>query len=268
MWLAVLALLSFRAGAQPGTGKPEAVQAGERSFQQLCSGCHGVRGEGGQGEGQGPNLVNSWEVRRASDARLAGSIRNGVPGTAMPPFSLPAERIAELASFVRSLNSPAINVPIQGNPNSGEAIFTGKGGCLNCHMLNGRGGYLGPDLSDAGVTKRVDELRRAILNPIPKAGNGYRPVLLDTGSGSVKGIVRPFSNWSMQVLDENGRLHLLNGRDLKKATLQSKSWMPDDYGRRLTTEDLNNLIAFLSRQTVRPPSRSGVDPTVVSPGAI
>src|SRR6516164_8411957 len=65
---------------------PAAIQAGERRFSQLCTSCHGRNGEGGQGEGKGPNLMNSWEVRRAKDQQLFDSVKNGVKSTAMPPF--------------------------------------------------------------------------------------------------------------------------------------------------------------------------------------
>jgi cytochrome c oxidase cbb3-type subunit 3 len=191
-----LSLLASRGAAQAGARRPvsvnplaqnkAAVDAGDRRFKQLCGGCHGSRGEGGQGEGQGPNLATSWEVRRASDGQLAEIIRKGVPRTAMPPFVLPDEQILELVAFVRSLNAPAMTVPVPGDPTAGEAIFAGKGGCAHCHMLNGRGGYLGPDLSDVGATQRLDELRNAVLKPSLRARDGYRPVMLQTASnGSV-----------------------------------------------------------------------------------
>src|SRR5947209_9703520 len=176
-----------------------AVEAGERRFGQLCSSCHGPRGEGGQGEGNGPNLVTSWEVRRASDVRLNNFIRGGIPGTAMPAFNLPNDQITELAAFVRSLNAPAASTPVLGDVDAGKAIFTGKGGCVNCHMLQGHGGYLGPDLSNVGATLRLDELRKAILRRGALATAGYRPVVLQVpGHGTLKGIVRHESRWSMQ----------------------------------------------------------------------
>jgi hypothetical protein len=59
----------------------------------------------------------------------------------------------------------------------------------------------------------------------------------------------------MQILDENGNLHLLHGNEMAQATSAAKSWMPDDFGRRLTAEELGNLIAYLSRQAVRPPGQ-------------
>jgi putative heme-binding domain-containing protein len=268
--LLALSLLNSPAASQLGARRPvsvnplaqnkAAVEAGERRFKQLCTGCHGARGEGGQGEGQGPNLTSSWEVRRASDARLTELIRNGIPGTAMPPFALPADQIRELAAFVRSLNAPAISVPVSGDPAAGESVFVGKGGCVDCHMQAATGGYLGPDLSNAGATQRVDELRNAILKPSARASTGFRPVTLDTRNGRVRGIVRHYSNWSMQVLDEHGQIHLLRGPEMKRAVPQPKSWMPDDYAQRLTKEEVENLVAFLSRQTVRSQDKSEAAP--------
>lgn len=228
---------------------PAAVEAGQRRFLQLCSGCHGRTGEGGQGEGQGPNLVTSWEVRRAKDGQLLDFIKNGVKGTAMPPFALPDDQIRELASFVRSLNAPANAVPVPGDAAAGEALFFGKEGCSGCHSIQGRGGYLGPDLSNVGVDRRLSEIREAILNPKAEATPGYRPVLLEGAKGErLRGVARHESNWSLEVLDERGNLHLLHDAEMRKAQFQSRSWMPAAH---LSEEEMRNLLAYLSRRALR-----------------
>jgi cytochrome c oxidase cbb3-type subunit 3 len=234
--------------ANPLARDQAAVEAGQKQFQQLCTGCHGRSGQGGQGEGQGPDLVNSWEVRRASDTELMNWIHNGVKGTAMPAFALPQEQIRQLAAFVRSLNAPANSVPVPGNAANGEALFYGKAGCGACHMIRGRGGYLGPDLSNAGLAHRVSELRTAIINPAALSTSGYKPILL---AGGVRGIVKNETNWSMQVIDETGQIHLLHGAEMNSARLQPGSWMPADYARRLAPNQIDDIVAFLSRQAVR-----------------
>ena len=226
-----------------------AVEAGQRRFLQLCSGCHARNGEGGQGEGQGPNLVTSWQVRRAQDRELFASIKNGVKGTAMPPFALPDDQVWELAAFVRSLNAPASAVPVEGDAAAGEAIFFGKEGCSGCHSIMGRGGNLGPDLSNIGATRRLGEIREAIVNPKAEATPGYRPVLIEIAKGErLRGVARHESNWSLQVLDEKGNLHLLHGAEMQKAQFQSRSWMPAAH---LTEQEMQNLLAYLSRRTLR-----------------
>ena len=87
---------------------------------------------------EGPNLMTSWEVRRATDARLFESIRSGVKGTAMPAFPLPEAQVWEILAFVRSLNAPANRIPLPGDAHSGQQIFFGKGSCSACSSIDPR----------------------------------------------------------------------------------------------------------------------------------
>src|SRR5215467_3571633 len=120
--LAILAPLSFGQGRRRAVAlDPEAVKAGQATFAQACSACHGVHGEGGHG----PNLSESHEVRRASDADLFRSIQNGIAGTDMPPFKGTDAQIGQLVAFVRSLSAPAVETDVPGNVEAGRAIFFG-----------------------------------------------------------------------------------------------------------------------------------------------
>ena len=238
---------------------PASIEAGQRRFRQLCASCHGRNGEGGQGEGQGPNLMNSWEVRRAKDDQLFNSIKSGVKGTAMPPFALPDAEIQELVAFVRSLNAPAASVPLPGDSAQGESLFFGRLQCVECHMIRGRGGFLGPDLTTIGAARRASEIREAIVSPKAVASEGYRPLLLTDASGrKLRAIARHMSNCSIEAPDEHGAVHLLRGAELKNAELQKRSWMPADYAQKLSPADIDNLVAFLSRPATRAPESPSV----------
>jgi len=230
------------------------VEAGANLFRQYCTGCHGRGGEGGQGEGQGPNLATSWEVRRAKDEELLGFIKNGVKGTAMPAFPLPEEQIRQLGAFVRSLNAPAVSLPVAGNVQAGEQIFFGKGQCSSCHMIRGRGGYLGPDLSDIGATRRLGELRDSLTNPSAVPSMDYRPVMVTSADGKqLRAVARHSSYWSAQILDETGNLYLVHGEGAQKLAFGEKSWMSPDFVKGLSPQQLTDLVAFLSRQSLRGP---------------
>src|SRR5919107_1632323 len=59
-------------------------------------------------------------------------------------------------------SDPAAALP--GDATAGEALFFGRAGCASCHEVNGRGGVVGPDLSNAGrLTAPV--LRQKIAEP-------------------------------------------------------------------------------------------------------
>ncbi len=224
------------------------IDAGRRLFQEACSACHGQNGGGGHG----PSLVDGRRVRGLSDAQLLESIRKGVPGTEMPPSTLPEAQLQQIASFVRSLSAPAIDAPPAGDPAGGREIFFGKGGCAQCHAILGRGGFLGPDLTEAGSNRTASQLRESLLQPNKRIEPGFAAVTVTlTGGQRIEGVAKNYDNYSIVVLDSAGRLHLLAMADTAKIEWRERSLMPDDFARRLSAEETRDLVAFLSRQTVR-----------------
>jgi putative heme-binding domain-containing protein len=235
----------------PMADKPEAIDAGRAGFAQACAACHGANAEGGRG----PNLARSNRVRQLTDDELFNVIRRGVPGTAMPAFPLPDNTIWQIATFLRSLSTPAFLVAVAGDVRAGEEVYR-QAKCASCHMIYGRGGFLGPDLTDIAASRTVKQLRESILNPSGRPIDGFTGVTLTLDDRThVEGVAKNYSDYSIDVLDANGSLHLLSMSQVKEMKLARKSLMPDSYAQTLSQEDIQNLIAFLSHQAVRPDAR-------------
>lgn len=235
-------------------GEPEAIAAGGMLFQTACSGCHGPNGEGGRGS----DLVNGRGVRRADNETLFDYIQKGVPGTDMPGFPFPDEQIWHLAAFVRSLGAPAFDWKVPGDVEAGSAVFEGRAGCANCHTIRGKGGRLGPDLSVIGHTRTVMQLKEAILEPSKRIAQDYIPAEVVTRDGKrIKGAIRNRNNYSVQMIDRKGELHLLPAAEVREIVFQKDSWMPGDYGQRLSEDEIRNIIAYLSRQAGHPSAKPG-----------
>src|SRR5262249_22620621 len=234
----------------PLAGDPQAVAAGAKLFANSCSGCHGPSGEGGRG----PNLTEGRRIRRLSDQGLFTSIHKGVPGTDMPPTNLPDDQIWQLVAFVRDLAAPAYEIKLAGDADAGASVFFNKGGCVNCHMIHGRGGFLGPDLTDIGAERTAPQLRQSILKPSARIVEGYEGVTATPLEGAaIKGVARNNDDYSIQILDSKGNLHLLSKDKLRDVVFRKDSLMPADYEKRLTPAEITDVIAFLARQSVRPP---------------
>ena len=60
-------------------------------------------------------------------------------------------KLSEVLNYLRSLQGKSKAPAAAANTEEGKNIFAGKGGCSQCHMVHGAGGFLGPDLSDYGV---------------------------------------------------------------------------------------------------------------------
>ncbi|MEX2261116.1 MAG: c-type cytochrome [Bryobacteraceae bacterium] len=233
----------------PFIGDATAIAAGQKLFANGCGACHGAEGQGGRG----PNLRERVFWHPLDDDSLYNTIQKGIPGGGMPGANLPEDQAWQVVAFVRSLTAPAIEAQAQGDAHAGEELFWGKAGCSGCHRIQGRGGMLGPDLSNAGAMRALPQLREAILNPDADGAVGYRAVTATLRDGkTVKGVARNRTNYSLQLQDAQGTLHLLSMADVSELTLSKGSPMPKNYGQRLSKPDIDNLVAFLSRQSVRP----------------
>jgi cytochrome c oxidase cbb3-type subunit 3 len=234
----------------PAIGNPESIAAGAKLYATSCAACHGPDGSGGRG----PNLVRRAVWHPLSDETIFDTIRNGVPGADMPPTKLPDDQTWNLVAFIHALIGPASENKVPGDPAEGERVFWGaKAGCSNCHAIRGRGSRMGPDLSNVGGSQPLAVIKDAILftsKRLTFAGKEGVTVTLKNGE-VIKGIARNRSNYSLQVVDAKGDLHLISMDDVKELSVLDRSPMPSDYGKRLSPDELRDLMAYLAHQSVR-----------------
>jgi putative heme-binding domain-containing protein len=144
---------------------------------------------------------------------------------------------------------------VPGDPQAGEQVFRGtKAGCSNCHSIRGNGGRMGPDLTNVGASRPLALIKQAIVGPFQRlqmAGQEGVSIRLQNGK-EIHGLARNRNNFSLQVLDREGNLHLVSMQNVEQLAISASSLMPDDYGRRLSAQELQNLYAFLARQALRP----------------
>ena len=127
--------------------------------------CHGFDARGNDETGA-PDLTGTLR-RASSDAGIFNIIREGIPGTAMLPVAadVPNPTVWQLVAYINSLRYDPASVDLAGNASSGADLFGGKGECSNCHMVNGQGGRLGPDLSRVGENQTPEDLLQSMLDP-------------------------------------------------------------------------------------------------------
>jgi len=232
----------------PLAGQPAAIAKGGEIFRGACSACHGMSGNGGTG----PSLVRGLQVRRANDRQMFQSIRGGVRGTDMPPFpNFKDDELWSLVAFVRSLSAPAIRAQLPGDAAKGRELFQGAAGCAKCHAVHGSGGVLGPDLSDAGQ-RTVQQLEEAIYKPSERIEAGFAGITAHMKDGrKLEGVAKNWNNYSVQISDSRGALHMLWRKDISRLEHARESLMPADYEQRLTGAQRADLLAYLARLNLR-----------------
>jgi len=224
-------------------------------FRAHCAPCHGPNGDGGRGA----NLAVPKLLHAPDDEALSALIRDGIPGTQMPPTRMTAEENRALVAYIRSLGQkPAAHV--EGNVANGESLFWNKGHCGQCHTMGAHGGRLGPDLTSIGSRRSPAHLRQSIVDPeaeVPETFAVYRRfitmpdaflvVRVVTAEGkSVTGVRLNEDTFTIQIRDYSDRIW-----SFEKSTLRElhKDWgkspMPS-YRGTFTDAELQDVIAFLA----------------------
>jgi putative heme-binding domain-containing protein len=254
LWLCVAPLAAqhgryLAESKNPAIGDPQAIAAGGKLYATSCAGCHGPDGSGGRG----PNLVRRSLWHPLSDQAIFTAIQKGVPGADMPPTKLSDEDTWKLVAFIHSMIGPASDNDVPGDPSAGEKIFWGESaGCSGCHSIGGRGSKLGPDLTNIGG-RPLGLIKDAVLKrtrDLYLAGSEGVTVRMKDGS-VIEGIARNRSNYSLQVVDKTGKLHLISMAGVRQVKVAGQSIMPNDYAKRLSKTEIDNLLAYLARQSSR-----------------
>src|SRR5580692_7912133 len=189
-------------------GTLHAQKPGAAIFAANCAGCHGADGRGGE---HAPNIATAPEVQHLMDRELAGIIRNGISGAGMPAFSsLKQQEVADVVAWLRILQGRGDIVKLPGDPKQGEALFFGKAQCSDCHMVNGKGGFIGSDLSFYGAEAKPDQMRAIILDPEKNLPADKKATTVVTLKGQkITGMLRINDNFSLSLQTLDGSFHFL-----------------------------------------------------------
>jgi putative heme-binding domain-containing protein len=216
------------------------IASGRTLYAGRCAGCHGPEGDGGKGT----NLATPMLPRAQTDQALYRVISRGLPDTEMPGHNLTPKEIWQISAFVRSLGRTG-SEHLTGDVARGAAIVRGKGGCLQCHVVNGEGGLMGPALTDIAVRRSPSYVRRKILEPGKDLAGDFRLVQLTTRSGEkLSGIRMNEDTFSVQVRDMNNKPHSFWKRDLAELNVETRTMMPS-YAEKFSKQELNDVVTYL-----------------------
>jgi cytochrome c oxidase cbb3-type subunit 3 len=244
----------------PFAGDPKEAKLGEFQFRANCAFCHGLGAKGG---GRGPDLTRQQKKHGNADSDLYQTINDGVPGTAMPPngatqqgVGMTPEEIWQVITYIRSVEVKNAAAPT-GNPIHGEELFYGSAACSTCHMIAGKGGRLGPDLTTAGTARSVDYLKESVRAPSRRLAQGiseamkefsqeYETVSVVAADGTAfQGVVLNEDSFTVQMMDTREQIHSFAKLQLKSFEKTRVSLMPAYDAKTLSEKDLDDLLAYL-----------------------
>jgi len=242
-------LLVFGFVLRDGHAQGSEARQGVQLFMGYCAGCHGADGRGGD---KAPSLFSAASPLNPSDAELFRIVRDGTQ-RGMPAFAQIGDaNIRAVVQLLRTIERGSVSksataqAAVTGNADLGRALYFGKAQCSQCHVMEGKGGFIASSLTDYGRNRAVDEILKAITNPDNPLVPSSQVVTVTTRTGQeLTGVLRNEDNFNLEVQSEDGRYHFLVRTDLKRVQYTQHSLMPRDFATRLSPKELNDIVSFL-----------------------
>ncbi len=232
------------------------VEVGAALFENNCRSCHGPQGKGIEGVAPSINAADLFNGQRLAAIGHTGGVEDYIAGVIAAGRPIPSEgtrypqrmpawgqrfggplredQVDSLVTFImnweeRALaeSEPAplpsgevvgtdiaVSLPV-GDADAGKALSAGTLGCSGCHELAAVGPLWAPSGDDPGIGERA-ELRYS--------QTAYTGTATSAEEYLIEATVLP-------------NVHLVEGYE--------SNVMPDDYGRRLSVQDLADLVAYM-----------------------
>ena len=135
----------------------------------------------------------------------------------------------------------------KGDPAAGRRIFfSDVARCGACHQVAGRGGAIGPELTEVGRMDRA-RLLESILTPSREIAPRFTAWIVETDDGlSRMGLLQTERGGDQFYVDQNGKSFTANHETIIALDASERSLMPEALLKPLTQKEIQDLLAYLS----------------------
>ena len=148
-------------------------------------------------------------------------------------------------------NKPLPSIPdlarVRGEVQAGKLVFAEQGTCAKCHIVQGQGKQVGPDLSEIGSKLSREALYESILYPSAGISHNFETYAIELADGNVvSGVLVSQSDEEVQIKDNEAVLRRFPIADVELIEKQPISLMPADLHKLMTEKELIDLIEYLT----------------------
>lgn len=159
-----------------------------------------------------------------------------------------ADRLFPLPAAKDNAPIPAISdlVNLKGDAIKGKDLFVKVGTCANCHVVNGEGKEVGPNLSEIGKKLAKEAMYESILYPSASISHNFDTWVVETKKGEVvQGVLVSQTPTEIVLKEATALLRTLPRADVESIARSPVSLMPADLTKNLTSQDLADVVEYL-----------------------
>ena len=204
---------------------------------------------------EGPELLSKalQGSRLKEPVALAANRSAAASGRNVPGLLAALNKAGDLNMSPGDRRKLIVDVRASGSAERGEQIYQRTAmACTTCHLVNGKGGKLGPDLSTLGSYMIPESILESLLNPSTDIKQGYETVVVTRKDQTiVSGLLQRKTDTSVLVRDPSGKVVSIPTGEVVKVDTSPVSLMPPGLTASLRRDELVDLMTFLTTLGVK-----------------
>ena len=197
---------------------------------------------------KGCDEIIRWADTQKYDTQLESAMSSALHNSKWGDIRNRANSLYPIAAAKNNQPLPTLDtlLKLNGDPKQGRIVFANEGTCSKCHVVNGIGTEIGPDLSGIGKKLTTEAMYESILFPSAGISHNYENWKLQTSDGTlILGLKISDSDSEVQIRDAEGITHRVKREDIEGLKQQEISLMPADLHKNLTAQQLVDLVQYL-----------------------
>jgi putative heme-binding domain-containing protein len=233
----------------------------------------------------------SDEVHVSHQAAQEGRLKPLAITMATGPSTSTSDVFIEGAGAKRPLTTPRVFVPwttesakpaaagsdltlakartdVKGNWMEGRRLFLGQAACFTCHTLRGEGLAFGPDLTNL-IHRDRGSVLQDILHPSATINPDQFGSIVKMKDGtSLAGIIRAGAGAAVKIGLPGGAQMEVARENVAAIEPMKISLMPEDFGKRLSASEQEDLLTFLLTAPLEPATITRPEPPAPAPRSL
>ena len=135
----------------------------------------------------------------------------------------------------------------KGDVVQGRIAFHSTGTCAKCHVVNGIGLNIGPELSEIGRKLSKPAMFESVLYPSAAISHNYETwTVLDVNGNITTGLLVSETPDEIQIKDEKALVRTIAVADIEERAKQPISLMPADLHKILSVQELVDIVEYMT----------------------
>eukprot|EP00456_Euglypha_rotunda_P050872 TRINITY_DN40_c1_g2_i1.p1 TRINITY_DN40_c1_g2~~TRINITY_DN40_c1_g2_i1.p1 ORF type:complete len:1183 (-),score=271.23 TRINITY_DN40_c1_g2_i1:1972-5520(-) len=136
---------------------------------------------------------------------------------------------------------------LKGNPVQGLKLFTTTGKCSTCHVVNGEGKEVGPNLSEIGAKLARQAMFESIVFPSAGISHNYESWTIALSNGTTTtGIVVSEDDNKVTLRGNDALVRAFDKKEIEERVKNKISLMPADLAKLLSPDEMADIVEYLS----------------------